>query len=548
MDAADATLPDRAARAARWSRTAVLAPVVLPVLAGLTLAAALPPVGWSNVAWVALVPLGLAVADNRHSGARYLGAYLGGVAYHLIGLDWMRTCHGSHGLDGTYALPWLIAGQVGALGFVAVFAAARWLRRNSTAPLSVLLPVAWLSFEWLRHHGAAIVDQTGFPWLKLSLALADDDRFRQVADLGGEYAVALLPAVAAGVLADVWLGWQRATSSGAAFRSVALATVLIGSAAYYGEYRLRQQPAARGPVVCLMSEEDLPPLVSTARLRLAGERPDLLVWSELAFHHPVWSDGQGNEPRRSGGLRAGNVAIEHLRRTARQFGAALVIGCEHWGGGHCRNAVACVDAEGEYQGCYDKVNLVPWSEFLPPAGTWLPHGECRFQRGEAARVFPLRTPAGTVRVGAAICYDSAFAAHFRRLMQSPEGPPDLLVDCGSEGQDGSGALARGLAAMARLRAVETRRPIVRNIADGESGVLDACGRWVAKAPGTIVAEPLSIGAAPLDARQSLYARVGDWPLSALAVVWVGAAVGSLRGRERRRRFFLPLLASPARTA
>jgi apolipoprotein N-acyltransferase len=64
--------------------------------------------------------------------------------------------------------------------------------------------------------------------------------------------------------------------------------------------------------------------------------------------------------------------------------------------------------------------------------------------------------------------------------------------------------------MTRVRAIETRRSIVRNATGGLSGVIDGNGQIVASPEVADFREPTYLGAIPLDERCSLFVLFGQW--------------------------------------
>ncbi|MEO0530082.1 MAG: prepilin-type N-terminal cleavage/methylation domain-containing protein [Planctomycetota bacterium] len=157
---------------------------------------------------------------------------------------------------------------------------------------------------------------------------------------------------------------------------------------------------------------------------------------------------------------------------------------------------------------------------------------CRFDRGVPRSALKFESDGRLYRFGCSICYDAAFTEHSRMVMQS--GPVDFFVHCGSETADNRGVLQKHLLCMARLRAIETRRPILRNASGGYSGIIDSSGRF------TPVAEPainrvVLTGPLPLDDRPSPYIAWGD-VLTPLVAVGCFAGWGlGLLGRNGRIR-------------
>ena len=215
-----------------------------------------------------------------------------------------------------------------------------------------------------------------------------------------------------------------------------------------------------------------------------------------------------------------HFATHYLEQTSRNLGATLVIGCErqqitgervqHF------NSLACVDPVMGFQGCYDKINLVPGAE-APISDPGTEDGvKDGYSRGKTPRVFCLPTESGTYHFGAAICYDICFGQHFR---QSRADNVDFFVQCGSEGQDTSGRVAQWMLRYSRLRAVENRRSVVRNANFGYSALIDGNGRVLSSLPPVPITEPAWLGSVPIDRRWSFYVHWGDW-IAYLACVMV----------------------------
>ena len=152
-------------------------------------------------------------------------------------------------------------------------------------PMTVLLPLLWVTYEFVRHEMAELITGTGFPWLKLGTALVENRTLVQVADLGGEYLLTFLVALISGPLVDLLLALSpnRTTK----FWPILVSCLVMIASTGYGHWRINQSSGVAGPTVVLMGELDLPPLLPPARLKeTTGDRhADLLLWPELAYHH-----------------------------------------------------------------------------------------------------------------------------------------------------------------------------------------------------------------------------------------------------------------------
>lgn len=171
-------------------------------------------------------------------------------------------------------------------------------------------------------------------------------------------------------------------------------------------------------------------------------------------------------------------------------------------------------ANGTTKGRYDKIRLVPFGEYVPFrklfffAGT-LVRNVGEFQRGTNER--PL---AGRNAYGPAICYEIVFPEI--TATQVRNGATVLVTITNDAWFDRTSAPAQHLN-MARLRAVEANRYLLRAATTGISAAVDPAGRVIDSLPlfteGTIYAR--------FAQRTSItpYVRFGDWfGFTALAVV------------------------------
>jgi apolipoprotein N-acyltransferase len=152
---------------------------------------------------------------------------------------------------------------------------------------------------------------------------------------------------------------------------------------------------------------------------------------------------------------------------------------------------------------------MPFSETYPLARL-LGLGPDPFTAGERPRLLHLRH----ARLGVAICSEAMHPAYVRRLARAGA---EILVNPSQDGWFGSRSAARQQLAAVTLRAIETRRFLVRPVAGGFAAVVDPEGRVIAasdyRARGVVSAEVYTRSAA------TLYVRAGDW-LPGLALAFV----------------------------
>jgi apolipoprotein N-acyltransferase len=251
-----------------------------------------------------------------------------------------------------------------------------------------------------------------------------------------------------------------------------------------------------------------------ATRELAGKGADLVVWAEGAL---PWTVPAAHLEDAVGMLRLPDVPL---------LAGALVQGAEAAAPGPSRvaNAALLFDA-GRLVGRYDKHRLLPFSETLPLEGTfpWLRDLSPRSGDFVAGRSFaPLRLGDHTMAVF--ICYEDLFPGHVRALAAG--GDVELLVNLTNDSWFLGTDEPRVHLALAKLRAVEQRKYLVRATLTGKSAIVDPAGRLLAAVPedqsGTLLAEVRWMHGV------TLYGLAGDVP-------WWLFVAGTLAMAFRARR-------------
>ena len=182
------------------------------------------------------------------------------------------------------------------------------------------------------------------------------------------------------------------------------------------------------------------------------------------------------------------------------------------------NTIAVLAGEAEPI-TYRKRNLVPFGEYLPlrwfPPMEWLAGkvvpGD--FTPGESTEPLVVKSRAGEVDLIPAICFEDTLGRHTRLFVRP--GRAQVIVNTTNDGWFADPAAALQHAADARLRCIETRRPMVRAANTGWSGVVDATGviraEIIDKQTGSPQIAGHLIAEVPLDRNPPLtfHSRFGD---------------------------------------
>ena len=471
---------------------------VLALASAALLILALPNFDWHWVAPVALTPLMVAAARERRGLRRFLVGYAAGVAYWFGVCNWIEFTLQTHaGMSPVVAwLVFLLFSLAKALQMGAFAWAAGWmLRTRFGVPATAAL---WVAIEWT--HGPL-----GFAWLTLGNASIDIGPLLKLAPWTGVWGLSFLFAVIAAEVANLILRRPAWPCFGVAFLMVVLLLPALPAAVPARAQATLVQPN-------IDEEENWTPQAFAAlveRMRvLSLQHPSLLlVWPEAPA--PFYESDPAMMRFLSG------VA----RDQKREF-LTGIIGKAADGGN--LNSAILFDGEGKRVSRYDKVNLVPFGEFVPwplgPIAFRVTHEAGDFESGTQDVVSQV---AGH-KIGTFICYESVFPRFIRRFVRDGG---ELLVNPSNDGWFGKTHARFQHLAIVRMRAAENRRWILRATNDGISAAIDDAGRVRERLP--LYQEAAATVGFSYEGGLTLYTRWGDWfvGLCVLGVIVCGVDRG-----------------------
>lgn len=482
--------------------------------------------------WVACLPLLVAVGSERSLVRAFFLAYLSGAIF-LAG-----SCYWFVGVMERYGgMTGILAAGVLAL-FVLVFSlffgvfglVEAWVARRSLTMALALSPFLWVSLELARTYLI-----TGFPWNLLGYAV-EATGLRQLASFTAVYGLSFLAVASSALLAWVflepWRGWIRTTL--ALWFGVLTVVNWIctppapppGShIAYLVQPNVPLDQAAQetwapwrdpGPLERLVAMT----LTTREREGTASTAPPLVIWSENPA--PFYFN---RDPIFRG-------AVEKMARAAQAY---VIVGTVNFAGQdntRPQNSAVVLDPEGRLLLQYDKIHLVPFGEYVP---AWAFPGKVGKITSEVGNFVPgtsyraARMPRGAI--GVFICYEAIFPQLVRRL--TPEGA-GVLVNISNDAWFGDSSAAYQHLEMARLRAIENGRYLLRATNDGITAVIDPYGRVVEQLPRH---RPMVLpGHFNYLARRTFYTTYGDvfaWLCVAVSVMLAGLRFAV--GRKHRQR-------------
>ncbi|MGA2377779.1 MAG: apolipoprotein N-acyltransferase [Spirochaetia bacterium] len=413
------------------------------------------------------------------------------------------------------------------------------LSRLSTRCRPFLLAIGWTVYEYFKSIGFF-----GYPWGLVAYPVGNVLPLIQFVDITGVWGLSLLMAMINALIAEYALAGRRLLFR----RQGAFVVFLLACAFVYGVWRMATPiPAASKADVVLVQQNvdpwggengkgtenslDVNVNLTVEAVRSLPRRPDLAVWSESSVSSVgVNLDGTYSPPKNAlvPGVQKGGVPV--------LFGGIVIIDLDKqafW------NAAVLASKDGAVLDTYGKMHPVPFAESIPfyefepvrlffrnVVGIWNP-----WVIGTRYTVFKVPLAAGgTLSFGVPICFEDAFADLCRQFILRGA---DLLVNITNDSWSKTWSSEIQHFQVARFRAIENRRVLVRSTNGGVSAVVGPWGEIRTRIPFFERAwRDVDI---PIYREASLtpYTRFGDWlPRALIALVLIVLILDVLPKKKR----------------
>ncbi len=452
----------------------------------------------------ALTPLLIACARETRWKWRFLLGYTAGIVYWFGLCNWIQWTMAEHaGVSG--AVAWLLfvlfcLAKALQLGLFAILVApargagsrpaedesqVRSIGANSRVLPPPLIAALWVTLEWTHSY-------TGFEWLNLGNAASDMSMLLRLAPLTGVWGLSFIFALMSAVIAAILLRRQRLAS--------AWLLLLLGL------FFLPEVPAPeRGAATAVVLQPNMddetvwsPELLDRTEqqlntLSLSLAKPgtaDVIVWPEAPA--PFYD----TDPH----------FLSLVSSIAKTSHTSLLVGAvAHAPDRAPLNSALLIDPNGAIESRYDKVNLVPFGEFVPwPFGLVTSKVSTEAGDFEAGRKV-IVSKLGAHRIATFICYESVFPSYIRRFVGDGA---EALFNISNDSWFGKSQARYQHLQIVRMRAAENRRWIVRATNNGISAVIDPAGRLVHTMPEYTEAAARLRYSYRND--QTIYTKYGDW--------------------------------------
>lgn len=429
--------------------------------------------------------------------------YLFGIGLFGIGVNWLHisiNLFGGLGLIPAAGVTFLLIAYLALFPALVGYATRRLAGAGTVRDQLLVLPAIWVLSEWGRTWLF-----TGFPWLHLGYSQTDSI-MGALAPLFGVFGVSWAVTLTAGSLLMLFRSDFRA-------RLVAAGCLLLLIAGGWlaGRVQWTHDTGAERSVALIQGAVPLEVKWRAEFLQQSLERyagltaphwdKNIIVWPETAI--PAFS------------IQVPDL-LRQLTADALRNGSDLYAGFPSVdaSGERFFNSLLLIGASPQ---TYHKRHLVPFGEFTPLAIVFRSFAELldipmsNFSPGQQEQ--PLLRGQHAVS-GVSICYEDTFGDEVIQALPEAE----LLINVSNDGWFGDSAAPHQHLQMARMRARETGRFMLRATNSGVSAIIDPRGRVRAQAPQFT---PYALaGTVTLFTGLTPYARMGNWPLILMAVCMI----------------------------
>ena len=521
--------------------------IVCAAVSGAALSLSYTGFYFSIYSWLCVGILLVVLFDARPRIAFACG-FVHSLFFVLFSMSWIATVlavHGGLSRVGGVAILLLIAAVFGVVTGSFALCVQRLAQR------SVLLACAGAPFLWVAWEFAfAHVPEIGFPWNLLGYPAAANLALLQLTKFTGIWGLSFLVAAFNALLA--WTSVAPARHTSRKVLPLISAGALLLLLAFAGPRFVPSAPSrhyARAVQVNFPEAMEYPAdwfqthlseFEEIERLSLApsNHHTDLLVWPEapapFSFEDPQFA------------RRASLLAIHYQH--------PFLAGVIEWkplseSGAAAPHAVAApynsailLDANGQHPFTYDKVHLVPFGEYEPfplihRVAASFSDEIGGFRKGTKHSVGQLP---GGFAFGVFICYEAIFPNEVRRFAANGA---DLFINISNDGWFGRSAAPEQHLRMARVRAVENRRWLLRVTNNGFTVSVDPYGRIFSPLPPDVRAAV----DLPYDfrAEETPYTRFGDWFAWLCVLVSVILLASTFwKGNTAREELLIPVTEIP----
>jgi apolipoprotein N-acyltransferase len=470
---------------------------LIAIIAGSLVPFAFAPYGYYFLSLISLTILFYLWYETETKGESFILGYLFGFAMFGIGVSWLHisiNLFGGMNIIGAYFFTFLL------IAFISLYPALCGYITNRFFKdfYYIAIPALWLLTEWCR--GWVL---TGFPWLNIGTSQTDS-LFANFAPVIGDYGISFIICV----IAVSIITFIKEKIKGKII-SVITFILILTSSFYLGKTNWVELNGKEISVTLVQGA--IPQQIKwnpdyrekTYQIYSGLSEPywssDLIIWPETAipsYYHRAedFIDRIEAKQQSSNTLFMSGIVNKDISED-KYFNSILLIDNEHR--------------------FYNKHHLVPFGEYLPlkilldRILRFLQIPMSDFSSGEFKQKL-LKTDKAIF--GMSICYEDAYGTEIRQALPDA----NILINVSNDAWFGDSLAPHQHLQIARMRAIENGRYILRATNTGISAVIDNKGKLIARSP-QFEQHALHKNV-PLLTGQTLYSKYGNYLILILSVV------------------------------
>ena len=482
------------------------------VISAVCMGLAQHPLGLGWLAWFCLVPLLVAIKNEEKFSKIFVDIFTWGFIYHLVSLFWLSS---NIGVEKYVAfITMLLANLVCTLNIVVVFALWHIVNRLNNKKIWLTLPFIWTMVDYLMS-----LTDVSFPWSSIANTQAQDNLlpFIQFIEFTGMFGLTFWL-----VILNVYLfrfyenkNLQNIIDCFAIFIfPIIVSFILISPKAVSKE---RIDFAILQPNVSIDDKNnkkyddfDMVNLLLNESTQNINSK-QLLIWPETAF------DDYYNSSR----IRS--LISSNINEALLKDSVDLITGVFEVDKDKYFNSIYYLNSENNYNLSlakkYRKIKMVPGAESVPFSEIFPFLKDFgligNFAKGQEYTIFKHK---GTIPFAAMVCIESTYSGLSRQMVLSGA---EFLIYIANDGWYLNPPQPQQHAKQTILRAVETRKPILRCGNTGISWVVDNTGEVLnsldRNKKDVLTSEGMGLYS---NDRKTIYVIFGDWLAYICIIVWV----------------------------
>lgn len=440
-----------------------LAKRLLSIIAGGLVPFSFEPFGFYFLIFVSLSTLFYLWYKTESAKESFISGYLFGLAMFGIGVSWLHisiNLFGGMHIIGAWFFTFLLIAFISLYPALCGYLAYQFFKKHYL----FVLPAIWLITEWAR--GWIL---TGFPWLNIGTSQTDS-LLANFAAVIGDYGISFVICIIAISIVNLFIGRLQTKIISSSFILLIFVASLLLENVNWTETNGQTLDVALVQGAIPQEIKWHPDLRDKTYDIYSGlSQPywssDLIIWPETAipsYYHTA-SDfiDKISETRKNGNAYFMSGIVNKDIATDKYF-----------------NSILLMDGSHRF---YNKHHLVPFGEYLPLKPMldrflrFLQIPMSDFSPGKFSNKI-LKTDKAIF--GMSICYEDAYGTEIRQSLPDA----NILINVSNDAWFGDSFAPHQHLQIARMRAIENGRYLLRATNTGISAIIDNKGKVVAKSP------------------------------------------------------------------